>query len=148
MKYTRSILLLIISLIVLYQNNLHAQQRDIDYFSKQWLPKVWSTEIPNSCPFKRSNDFAALAFLGKHVSYTDADTWYPSWASDGNMYSGFADGEIGLESTHSSGGAKTNTGNAKIEGDDPMHLKITSLGLQYASALPYQGHFSSSIRNG
>jgi len=132
---------LFILLTILCQNNLTAQQRDISYVPKPWLAKVWVPEIPKDCPFKRSNDFSAIAFLGNHVSYTDADTWYPSWAIDGNMYSGFADGEIGLESSHSSGGAKANTGNAKIEGDDPMHLKITSLGIQPASALPYQGRY-------
>ena len=135
------LIVLLMLLTILLQNNLTAQQKDIAYVPKPWLAKVWVPEIPKNCPFKRSNEFSAIAFLGSHVSYTDADTWYPSWASDGNMYSGFADGEIGLESTHSSGGAKANTGNAKIEGDDPMHLKISSLGLQYASALPYQGRY-------
>lgn len=119
----------------------NVQQRDVPYVPRPWLPKVWVADIPKDCPFGHSDAFSAIAFLGQHVSYTDADTWYPSWASDGNMYSGFADGEIGLESTHSSGGAKANTGNARIEGDDPMHLKITSLGVQYASALPYQGRY-------
>jgi len=117
------------------------RQRDVAYVPGSWLPRVWVSQTPKECPFRRSDTFSALVFLGKHASYTDADTWYPSWAPDGNMYSGFADGELGLESTHSSGGAKANTGNAKIEGDDPMHLKITSLGLQYASALPYQGRY-------
>ncbi|HVZ97240.1 MAG TPA: hypothetical protein VG847_10220 [Chitinophagaceae bacterium] len=126
---------------ILFPCMLRAQQSIVDYVPGQWLPKVWVPEIPKECPFEKSSEFSALAFMGKHASYTDADTWYPSWASNGNMYSGFADGEIGLESTHSSGGAKANTGNAMIEGDDPMNLKVTSLGLQYASALPYQGRY-------
>ncbi len=132
---------LLLTTVFIFQCSLYAQQKDIPYVSKSWLPKVWVPQIPTGCPFKRSEVFTAIAFLGNHVSYTDADTWYPSWAPDGNMYSGFADGEIGLESTHSSGGAKANTGNAKIEGDDPMDLTITSLGIQYASALPYQGRY-------
>lgn len=140
MKYLGSISLLLL-FVFGCREDLKVGQQDIAYHSKPWLPKVWVADIPGDCPVKRSNMFSAIAFLGRHVSYTDADTWYPSWASDGNMYSGFADGELGLESTHSSGGARANTGNARIEGDDPMHLKITSLGLQDASALPYQGRY-------
>jgi hypothetical protein len=135
------ILLLIILIFGLSREGLLAQEKDIRYTPKPWLPKVWVSKVPDSCPFKRSNNFSAIAFTGKRVSYTDADTWYPSWASDGNMYSGWADGEIGLESSHSSGGAKANTGNARIEGDNPLNLKITSLGTQPASALPYQGRY-------
>jgi hypothetical protein len=139
--YKKEVFLLLAVITSLFKTGVYAQQRDIPYNSRPTLPKVWISETPEECPFERSSEFSAIAFLGKHVSYTDADTWYPSWASDGNMYSGFADGEVGLESTHSSGGAKANTGNAKIEGDDPIHLKVTSLGIQHASALPYQGRY-------
>ena len=123
------------------QNELYAQQKDIPYVPSPWLPTVWDSSVPVNCPFKKSKEFSAIAFLGNHVSYTDADTWYPSWAPDGNMYSGWADGEIGFESTQSGGGARATTGNAKIEGDNPLNLKITSLGTQAASALPYQGRY-------
>lgn len=122
-------------------DQLYAQQKEVPYTPQQWLPKVWKSQIPEGMPFKKSDRYSAIAFLGQHISYTDADTWYPSWASDGNMYSGWADGEIVLDNSQSSGGAKANTGNAKIEGNDPLHLKITSLGTQPASALPYQGRY-------
>ena len=124
-----------------FQDALHAQQKDIPYTPKPWLPKVWVSPVPDACPFKRSGDFSAIAFTGNYISYTDADTWYPSWAQDGNMYSGWADGEIGLENSQSSGGARANTGNAKIMGDDPLNLKIISLGTVAASALPYGGRY-------
>ncbi len=133
--------LLMIFITSLFQYHLYAQQRDIPYVPEPWLPKVWISANPEGCPFKRSIEFSAIAFLGNHVSYTDADTWYPSWAPDGNMYSGWADGEIGLENTQSGGGAKATTGNAKIVGDDPLNLKITSLGTERASALPYEGRY-------
>jgi hypothetical protein len=141
--YNRKLRLIFLIIVASWcgPTGLKGQQKDVLYVPHAWQPKVWVSDVPGGCPYKRSHAFSAIAFLGTHVSYTDADTWYPSWASDGNMYSGFADGEIGLESTHSSGGAKANTGNAKIEGDDPMHLKITSLGIEYASALPYQGRY-------
>lgn len=123
------------------QTILNGQEREVPYTPKPWLPKVWVSEVPESCPFRQSSEYSAIAFTGKHASYTDADTWYPSWASDGNMYSSWTDGEINLESCHSSGGEKARTGNAKIEGDDPMNLKITSLGSENASALPYGGRY-------
>lgn len=133
--------LFLILVTILFQERLYAQQRNIPYASEPWLPEVWSSAVPDSCPFKKSGEFSAIAFLGKHVSYTDADTWYPSWAPDGNMYSGWADGEIGYESSQSSGGAKATTGTAKIVGEDPLDLKITSLGTVQASALPYGGRY-------
>ncbi len=117
------------------------QEKIVPYVAKSWIPEVWVSDPPDGCPFKLSAVYTGLAFTGNHVSYTDADTWYPSWASNGNMYSGWTDGEINLESVHSSGGAKACTGNAVIEGDDPMDLKITSLGSENASALPYAGRY-------
>jgi hypothetical protein len=63
----------------------YAQQKDFRYVSRPWLPRVWVSAIPEGCPFKKSTEFSAIAFLGNHVAYTDADIWYPSWASDGNM---------------------------------------------------------------
>jgi hypothetical protein len=40
-----------------------------------------------------------------------------------------------------SGGENATTGQAVIEGDDPLTLKIYSLGLSKASPLPYQGRY-------
>lgn len=133
--------LFLILVTILFQERLYAQQRNIRHTSKPWLPKVWSSAVPDSCPFKKSGEFSAIASLGKHVSYTDADTWYPSWAPDVNLYSGWADGEVGYESSQSSGGPKATTGTAKIVGDDPLYLKITSIGTVKASALPYRGRY-------
>ena len=120
---------------------LHAQEREVSYTPKPWVPKVWISEPPVNCPFKISSDIAAIAFTRKYISYTDADTWYPSWASDGNMYSGWTDGEIILESCQSGGKNKAHTGSAKIVGDDPLNLQVTSLGTESASALPYGGRY-------
>lgn len=136
-----SSVLYLLVFICLGSGELAGQERTVPYTPGQWIPKVWPSETPAGCPFKQSAQFSALAFTRKYVSYTDADTWYPSWASDGNMYSGWTDGEINLESCQSGGGAKGRTGSAKIEGDDPMNLKITSLGTENASALPYGGRY-------
>jgi len=120
------------------------KQTTVPYEPESWVPKVWKSEPPAGCPFEPSKDIKGIAFSGRYATYTDADTWYPSWADDGNMYSGWTDGEIGKESCHSSGGAKAHTGNAKIIGDDPLNLIIQSLGTQPASALPYGGRYPSA----
>ncbi len=126
------------------------KQNVVPYNPEDWVPQIWKSEPPEGCPFEPSNEIKGIAFTGRYAAYTDADTWYPSWADDGNMYSGWTDGEIGKESCHSSGGAEARTGNAKITGDDPLNLVIHSLGTQLGSALPYGGRYPSAnlVHNG
>jgi hypothetical protein len=119
------------------------KESTVPYTPQPWPPRVWRSEVPADCPFETSKTIVAVAFTRRSVAYTDADTWYPSWAPDGNMYSGWTDGEIGEESCHSSG-AKARTGNARIIGDDPLSLTITSLGSEAASPLPYGGRYPSA----
>jgi len=45
----------------------------------------WHSEPPADCPFKPSAALAGVEFTGRHAEYTTADTWYPTWASDGNL---------------------------------------------------------------
>jgi len=118
-------------------------QTEVPYASGPWPACVWKSEVPAGCPFEPSKDVVAVAFTGRSAAYTDADTWYPSWASDGAMYSGWTDGEIGEECVHSSG-KNARTGNAKIEGDDPLNLTVTSLGSEAASPGPYGGRYPSA----
>lgn len=92
-------------------------------------------------PVEYSDEFPAIGFTGKYANYTNADTWYPSWASDDNMYSPWTDGEIGDEHVHSWGGEKARTGQAKIVGNDPMKLEVISLGSTEGSAAPYHGRY-------
>jgi hypothetical protein len=124
-----------------YQNS---KQAVVPYEPEAFVPRIWKSEPPDGCPFEPSKDIVGIAFTGRYATYTDADTWYPAWAADGNMYSGWTDGEIGKESCHSSGGNRARTGNAKIIGDDPLNLVIQSLGVQPASALPYGGRYPSA----
>jgi len=133
------ILLIICSFLVFPV--LTAQESIIRYQPAPWLPSIWKSDPPDNCPFEQSKDIIGLAFTRQYVSYTDADTFYPSWASDDNMYCGWTDGEIGLESCQSGGGERAHTGIVKIEGNDPMNLEVKSLGLLAASALPYGGRY-------
>ncbi|MEI8376677.1 MAG: cellulase family glycosylhydrolase, partial [Planctomycetota bacterium] len=110
---------------------------------------AWSSKPPADCPFEKSTDLNSIAFTGRHKEYTTADTWYPSWASDGNLYSPFTDGAVNEVRCHS-GPRDWVTGNARIEGDDPLNLKIVPLGVHKAPAAPYGGRYpcGSLVHNG
>ena len=105
--------------------------------------KVWPSQPPEGCPLPGSKDITGISFSGRHKEYADADTWFPSWACDGNLYSPFADGTVN-ETQSWSGGANATTGQAKIVGDDPMSLSVISLGAHKASPLPYGGRYPSA----
>ncbi len=104
---------------------------------------------PADCPFPASSELTGLEFTGRHAEYTDADTWYPSWAADGKMYSPFTDGRVD-EIRVSSAGKDAATGQAVIEGDDPLRLKIRPLGVRAGSPAPYEGRYpaGSLVHNG
>jgi hypothetical protein len=110
---------------------------------------IWPVTNEAEWPVQKSNEIQDIEFTGRFANYTKADTWYPSWASDGNLYSPWTDGNIG-EAGCSSGGEKASTGHAKIEGEHPFQLKITNLGTQKASPAPYGGRYpcGSLIYNG
>lgn len=82
----------------------------------------WGTPPPENCPFPQSDAIRGIALTGRFKSYTDADYWYPAWAADGNLYSGFGDGRIeGCD--HS-----IHAGMARITGEHPLDLKFHYLG--------------------
>jgi alpha-L-fucosidase len=101
---------------------------------------IWPSTPPVDCPFPPSTDLTGIAFTGRHAEYTGADTWYPSWASDGKLYSPFTDGTVGPISV-SSGGKDAASGHAVIEGDDPLDLKVTPIGTWPGSPEPYEGRY-------
>ncbi len=121
----------------------------------QSRPRVWPSEESADCPFEKSKEITGIAFTGRHSDYKLADTWYPSWASDDRLYSPWTDGSCprldgSVERSNSGRGQYAQTGQAVMEGDDPLNLKIYSLGLTEASALPYEGRYpaGSLVYNG
>lgn len=110
---------------------------------------VWPSRPPADCPFPASSEITGLEFTGRGAEYTDADTWYPSWAQDGKMYSPFTDGRVD-EIRVSSAGKDAAVGYAVIEGDDPLRLKIRPLGVKEGSPSPYEGRYpaGSLVHNG
>ena len=116
---------------------------------QQSAPKVWPSKPPAGCPFQKSTDITGLAFTGRHVRYANADTWYPSWAANGKMYSPWTDGKVGSVSSNSIG-KKATTGYATILGDDPLHLEIIDAGVYPGDPTPYEGRYpcGSLVYNG
>jgi len=49
---------------------------------------------PAGSPFESSTELTGIVFTGRYAQYGHADTWYPSWAADGNLYSPWTDGEV------------------------------------------------------
>ena len=114
---------------------------------------VWPSAIPADCPFPRSTNFTGLYFTGRHSDYHCGDTWYPSWASDGNLYSPWTDGTTDGVHCYSCDlpehGAKT--GHAVMIGDDPLRLIVTNTSPpKEALAKPYKGRYpcGSLVHNG
>lgn len=102
--------------------------------------RVWPSTPPANCPFPKSDTLAGVGFTGRHAEYTGADTWYPSWAADGNLYSPWTDGNVnGLGS--GSGGENATTGSATILGDEPLHLVVTNQVVFKSSPRPYEGRY-------
>jgi hypothetical protein len=108
-------------------------------------PFVWKSETPSDIPFKQSKELTGIKFLGIKCGFHVADTWYPTWADDDKLYSPWTDGVCprldGSVDNSSSGGDNATTGQAILEGNDPLSLTIYSLGLSSASPLPYKGRY-------
>ncbi len=117
--------------------------------AQQSAPMVWPSQPPASCPFQNSTDITGVIFTGRHAHYANADTWYPSWAANGKLYSPWTDGKVGKVSS-GSGGKKATTGYATILGDDPLHLEIINAGIYPGDPTPYEGRYpcGSLVYNG
>ena len=126
-----------------------AEQRLVD--APPHGAQVWPSQPPRDCPFKPSAELTGIYFTGRHSDYRCGDTWYPSWASDGNLYSPWTDGRTDGVSCSSGAGKKAQTAHAVMIGDDPLSLTIKNVSPPHtASALPYQGRYpcGSLVYNG
>ena len=105
---------------------------------------VWRSPdpIPENCPFEQSSMADRIYFTGRFSDYIIGDTIYPSWASDGNLYTPFTDGEIDGVKSRSGRDNESHTGHAVMKGDDPMNLDIQNTSPpKKGSALPYRGRY-------
>ena len=116
---------------------------------------VWDAEVPKDCPFEQSSLFNRIYFTGLHSDYRCGDTWYPSWASNGNLYSPWTDGVTTGIRSWSSGFSnngnindqgnpirKATTSQAMLIGEDPMKLQIKVVGgVVPGDPYPYGGRY-------
>jgi hypothetical protein len=115
---------------------------------------LWPNQPPQDCPFEQSKQLTGVFFTGTYHSRSYGDTWYPSWASDGNLYSPWTDGKTEGMTSHSY--VKENwkiatTGNAVMIGDDPRKLIVKNTSPpQEEGSLPYEGRYpcGSLVYNG
>jgi hypothetical protein len=129
---------------LLFSHLVNAQNKNEIWVYKSFQKtgeKLAESQIPLSSPFEKSDEILQINFTGRFANYTKADTWYPTWAADGNLYSPWTDGSIAEEHCNSWSAEKARTGHAKIEGDDPLNLEIVNLGTLEASSLPYRGRY-------
>jgi hypothetical protein len=112
------------------------QTRTVDAPAPVSQPSLWDGAIPADCPMGKSPLATGVQFTGRHRAYTGADTWYPSWAADGKLYSPFADGTAnGVYVMWNN----QLTGNAVIEGDDPTKLDVKVIGTYRVDPSPHGG---------
>ena len=103
---------------------------------------VWMSAVPDDCPFEQSETLTGIYFTGRHSDYHCGDTFYPSWASDGNLYSPWTDGSTDEVKCKSYRGKDAHTGHAVMIGEDPLKLVIKNTSPpKGASALPYNGRY-------
>ena len=106
----------------------------------------WSnTTAPASIPFPKSQSVLGVEMAQDGQAVPPgiaADTWYPSWARDGNLYSSWTDGKVdGVQS--GSFGHTATTGFATVLGDDPFELTLVNVSVFAEPADPYQGRYPS-----
>jgi hypothetical protein len=105
--------------------------------------QIWPSQPPAGIPFPQSAEVTGIAFTGRHAQYGHADTWYPSWAADGNLYTPWTDGEVNGVKV-SSAGQNAATGYATVRGSDPMHLEIADVATYASAPAPYEGRYPSA----
>ncbi len=59
-----------------------------------YKPYDWPNDPPADYAGERSARITGISFTGRYANYTGADTWYPSWAPDGELYSTWTDGYL------------------------------------------------------
>lgn len=142
------VIALVSSLGVVLLGGCRAQAPD----SERYPPIDWPSRPPVDCPFEPSEDIVGVTFTGRHREYARADCWFPSWASDGNMYSPFSDGTVEIvlpdgsrEQLWTLGqeGEDANCGCGKIVGDDPLNLTVIGLGVLPTPTGPYNARYPS-----
>lgn len=110
----------------------------------QWT--VWPGVPQPTAPFPVSTDLLGFEYdiYGNAVPRgVNADTWYPSWAADGLLYSSWTDGTVNGVKSASALRLHATTGFAVITGDDPFNLTVTNVSTYIEPIWPYEGRYPS-----
>jgi hypothetical protein len=110
---------------------------------REKVSRIWSSEPPADTPFIQSREITGLAFTGRYANYGAADTWYPTWAGNGNLYSPWTDGKVNGVEAASWKGPKATTGYVTILGDDPLHLSLVDAASYPDDPTPCGGRYPS-----
>lgn len=85
---------------------------------------IWGNSVlPPDAGLRQSDTFGGITFTGRYASYTNADTWYLTYASDGTMYSSYTDGAVNGEKAWS-----PRPRCARVTGYDPLGLSVEAIG--------------------
>lgn len=103
------------------------------------------------CPLPQSRRFSGIRYTGRTRDYHEtigADTWYPSWAADGLLYTPFADGRVKRAS-----GEWVGSRCYWDAGWSPPELWLRKLGRQFykgrlTSELPKQSSTGNAVLSG
>lgn len=104
----------------------------------------WPSQVPADCPFEPSSSLSRVFFTGRYGDYHVADTIYPTWASDGHLYTPWTDGVTDGVRCSSGGNLADGfkTGQAVMKGDDPLTLEIRNISPPKRGwAAPYRGRY-------
>lgn len=109
---------------------------------------------PAGCPFPLSNDITGWEYLeAANANYGAADTWYPSWGADGDLYTPWTDGQVdgvrsssrGVPNDGTHGPSKpafsSTTGQARVRGDNPFSLTLMEVKTFRSFTYPYLGRY-------
>ena len=121
------------------------------YAPAPWV--VWPNQPHADIPWPRSADLLDVEIeWGRNAVPPNigADTWYPSWASDGNLYSSFTDGTVAGVNSHSYSGHTATTGYASftVHNDargrpDPFNMTMFNVATFPEPADPYESRYPS-----
>ena len=106
----------------------------------------WVSTPKPGCPFPISKDILGWEYLnGSNANYGGADTFYPTWAEDGNIYTPWTDGTLNNVASHSGAANRapwtSTTGMATVSGDDPFTLDVDKVHTFAAGTWPYLGRY-------
>lgn len=121
------------------------------YSPAPWV--VWPNEPHPGIPFPRSTDLLDIEIEWARNAVPPeigADTWYPSWGADGNLYSSWTDGTVAGVKSHSGGERNAETGFASFSVSnnsrgrpDPFNMSMFNVATFTEPAAPYASRYPS-----